>query len=326
MSNRRREFLAASLLLPAWLSACTASRPEERSRRRIVATTPMLGDLAKRIAPDADNAHLFGEGVDPHLYKPTRSDIVELVRADVIVTNGLMLEGRMGDAFHRAAESGRTVVAVGDSLPPDRLLHAEGSHGHPDPHIWMDPSLWSLCGEVLAHRLGAADDRGSSGYLERAARFSALATELEGNAVGAIDSVPADRRILVSAHDAFGYFGKRFGLEVHAIQGISTESEAGLADVESLVTFLVERRVPAVFVESTVSPRTIQALIAGAHARGHSVTIGGELFSDSMGPAGTPEGTWPGMLAHNVSTIVTALGGTVPAGGLIPKEFASART
>lgn len=281
----------------------------------------MLGDLVRRIAPGESSSHLFGEGVDPHLYKPTRTDIVELVRADVIVTNGLMLEGRMRDAFDRAAESGRAVIAVGDALPADQLLQGEGTHGHPDPHIWMDPTLWSLCGETLASRLAQHRKDLASAVHANAQHFRTLAIELEGNARAAVESVPPERRILVSAHDAFGYFGRRFGLEVHAIQGISTESEAGLADLESLVDFLAERRVPAVFVESTVSPRTMRALVDGARSRGHSVVIGGELFSDSMGKPHSIEGTWPGMLAHNVSTIVNALGGSTSLDTLLPEEF-----
>lgn len=303
-------------LAPSASPETTATAP-----LRIVATTPMLGDLARRIAPTAATETLLGEGVDPHLYKPTRTDIVSLLNADVIVANGLFLEGRMRDAFARAADAGRSVVEVGASLPSDELLHEGGSHGQPDPHIWMDPTLWSRAGAHLAARLGERAPASAARFAAHSLRFAELASELERNAIAAFATVPSDRRILVTAHDAFGYFGRRFGLEVHAIQGISTESEAGLADLESLVTFLVERRVPAVFVESTVSPRTIEALIAGAKARGHEVRIGGELYSDSMGKAGTSEGTWPGMIAHNVATVVNALGGSTTAESLIPKEW-----
>ena len=324
MPLSRRSLLRAALAAPALLAGCSARRdpsaPTTARGRRVVATTPMLDDMARRVAVGAESSHLFGEGVDPHLYKPIRSDIVELVRADVVVVNGLLLEGRMQDAFARAAESGRTVIPVGDSLPAEELLHAEGSHGHPDPHIWMDPVLWGRCGLALAERLAAGEPARADDYRAAAGRFVAMAESLRRNAAEAIGSLPPDRRILVSAHDAFGYFGRRFGLEVHAIQGISTESEAGLADLEGLVTFLVERRVPAVFVESTVSPRTVEALVAGTRARGREVAIGGQLYSDSMGAPGTDDGTWPGMIAHNVSTIVLALGGTLPEGGVLPAE------
>ncbi len=323
----RRRFLASAtvacpLTLSAMLTGC-GPRASGDARRglRIVTTTPMLGDMVRRIAPRIASEHLFGEGVDPHLYKPTRTDIVSLVHADVIVTNGLMLEGRMRDAFERAAESGRTVIPVGDELPADQLRHGEQFHGHPDPHIWMDPTLWAICGHTLARHLAERDPEGAEIRAALADDFERGAVALQRGAAAAIESVPAERRVLVTAHDAFGYFGRRFDIEVRAIQGISTESEAGLADLEELVSFIVEREIPAVFVESTVSPRTIQALIAGAKARNHEVRIGGQLFSDSMGPAGTPEGTWPGMIAHNVSTIVTALGGSVPREGLIPREF-----
>ncbi|MDZ4753238.1 MAG: zinc ABC transporter substrate-binding protein [Phycisphaerae bacterium] len=295
----------------------------------IVTTTPMLGDMARRIGGEtAQVTSLLGEGVDPHLYKPTRTDIATLLDADVIVTNGLFLEGRMQDSFERAVAAGRTVINIGASIPADELLNPP-AHGeaeaHPDPHIWMDPELWGRCGAILAEGLSKHDPSDADGYRRRAGEFAALAAELGTNAQTAIDSIPKARRELVTAHDAFGYFGRRFTLTVHAIQGISTESEAGLADLERLVQFLVERKIPAVFVESTVSPRTIEALIAGAKAQGHNVQIGGELYSDSMGAPGTTEGTWPGMIAHNVETIVTALGGTVPAGGVLPKGLRDER-
>ncbi len=311
------------------LSGCdkptSAPAPTSSSQLRIVTTTPMLGDMARRIGgPSAQVTSLLGEGVDPHLYKPTRTDIATLLDADVIVTNGLFLEGRMQESFERAAAAGRIVINVGEALPEAELLHPAGAEAHPDPHIWMDPELWARCGDLFADRLSLRLPSETQGYRDRAKAFTALAMELRSNAQIAIDSIPKDRRQLVTAHDAFGYFGRRFGLEVHAIQGISTESEAGLADLEKLVSFLVEKRIPAVFVESTVSPRTIEALVDGARAKGHVVAIGGQLYSDSMGKAGTADGTWPGMIAHNVETITKALGGTVPEGGVLPKELRSA--
>jgi manganese/zinc/iron transport system substrate-binding protein len=324
----------------AVLAACGAPAqpvPPASGPVAVVATTPMLADLIRRIGgDDVEVRGLLGEGVDPHLYKPTRTDVAVLVAAEVVVANGLMLEGRMQDAFDRAKEAGRTVVRYGELLPKDRLLAGEEAgeesgdekNEHADPHVWMDPDLWAAGAKQLAALI--ADRRPGDAELrrrldERAAAFERFASTFAERIDAAVASVPAERRVLVTAHDAFGYFGRRFGLEVRGVQGLSTESEAGLADLERLVAFLVERRIPAVFVESTVSPRTIEALIAGAKAQGHDVVIGGQLYSDSMGPSGTAAGTWPGMIAHNVETLVGALGGAVPEGGVLPREADSAR-
>jgi manganese/zinc/iron transport system substrate-binding protein len=328
--NRRRAALILASLATAGaafaIAACAPAppKPPASAGLRVVATTPMIGDLVRRIAPEARSEHLIGEGVDPHLYKPTRTDIVAITEAEVIVANGLLLEGRMTDAFDRAAEAGRLVVRVAELLPKELLLTESGEGGHPDPHIWMDPQVWAMAGRQLADALAERDPTKADDYRSNWANFTTATAEMERRAHQVIATIPADRRVLVTAHDAFGYLGQRFGLEVHAIQGISTESEAGLADLERLVDFLVERRVPAVFVESTVSPRTIEALIAGAKARGHEVRIGGELFSDSMGAPGTFEGTWPGMFAHNIATIVNALGGTADAKSLVPESLLTA--
>lgn len=303
--------LCACLSL-AYVAGCGDSRPPGRSEgaTRIVATTPMLGDLARRVAGEhAEVIALMGPGVDPHLFRPTRSDVQRIVAADLILANGLLLEGRLQESFRRASEAGRTVVQVGDALPVGELLHPDGVEGHPDPHVWMDPVLWSQCGVELAERLATRDPGHAEHYRAGAAAFAADADALHRRIETAMATVPPERRTLVSAHDAFGYFGRRYGIEVHGLLGISSESEAGLADLEALVALLVERRVPAVFVESTISPKAIQALVAGAKARGHDVVIGGELFSDSMGRPGTVEATWVGMLEHNARTIVEALGG-----------------
>lgn len=311
--------LVTFVSLCAGLAGCGGAAPASPSPShadgtlRVVATTPMLGDLVRAVAGDrAVVTTLMGEGVDPHLYKPTRTDVEAIVAADVVLTNGLFLEGRMQDAFERAREAGRTVIAAGDGLDHSELLHPEGASAHPDPHVWMDPLLWSACAAHVAAELSRHDRDGAERYQAGAESFAADAMSLDLQAQAGIATVPPESRVLVTAHDAFGYFGKRYGLEVHGIQGISTESEAGLADLERLVDLLVERRIRAVFVESTVSPRTVEALVSGARAKGHEVRIGGELFSDSMGKPGTPEGTWQGMMRHNVRTVVEALGGSMP--------------
>ncbi len=283
----------------------------------VVATIGMVADVARNVAGDrAEVEGLLGPGIDPHLYKPTRSDIGRLMNADVILYNGLLLEGKMTDALIRTATAGTPVHAVTELVDESALLSPEDFEGHFDPHLWMDPRAWSRTIEVIRDALADADPDGASTYTENAARYADELGELDAYAERVLSSVPEGQRVLVTAHDAFNYFGSRFGFEVVGIQGISTESEAGVRDIERLVDLLVEREIRAVFVESTVSDRNVKALIAGAEARGHEVVIGGELFSDAMGDEGTYEGTYVGMIDHNVTTIARALGGDAPERGL----------
>ena len=215
----------------------------------------------------------------------------------------------MIDALERAGEAGRTVAAVAEGIDPAELMEPGDFAGAYDPHVWMDPSLWSEAVGVVRDTLTAHDAAGAAGYAENAAALQAELAALDEWAASVLAEVPASARVLVTAHDAFGYFGRRYGLEVLGIQGISTESEAGVRDIERLVETLVAREIPAVFVESTVSERNVRALLEGAAARGHTVRIGGELFSDAMGEPGTPAGTYIGMIAHNVATVAEGLGG-----------------
>lgn len=284
---------------------------------RIVATTGMIADIVRSVgASRVEVRQLMGAGVDPHLYKATRSDISTMIDADMVFYNGLLLEGKMTDAFERVAASGKPVYAVTELIDESSLITPEGSTGHFDPHVWMDPRSWMKAVEVVRDRLSAFDPGNAGDYAANAARLLEDIAALDEYAKGALERVPASQRILVTAHDAFSYFGKRYGFEVHGIQGISTESEAGLKSIETLVNLIVEKRLPAVFVESTISERSIEALVAGAKARGHTLSIGGRLFSDAMGPPGTYEGTYIGMIDHNVTEIAAALGGMPPKGGL----------
>lgn len=287
------------------------------ARLRIVATTAMVADLVRNIAGDrAEVTGLMGEGVDPHLYKPTRSDMAALLGADMIFANGLLLEGKMTEALERVGSSGKPVLAVAEELGPDRLLSPEGFEGHPDPHVWMDPTAWMEAARAVHEALAEADPDGRDAYDANLASYLAQLESLDSYARRVLESVPERSRVLVTAHDAFNYFGRRYGYEVVGIQGISTESEAGVSDIERLVDLLVERRIGAVFVESTVSERNIRALITGAERRGQSVRIGGSLYSDAMGPPGTYEGTYIGMIDRNVTTIALALGGDAPESGM----------
>jgi manganese/zinc/iron transport system substrate-binding protein len=235
--------------------------------------------------------------------------------ADVIFYNGLLLEGKMTDSLIRAATSGKRVHAVTELLDERYLLEPEEFEGLYDPHVWMDPAAWARAVEVIRDKLIEFDPDGEADYIANTMAYTQTLNDLDTYAVRVLGSVPEGQRVLVTAHDAFNYFGRRFGFEVVGIQGISTESEAGVRDIEELVDLLVGRGIRAVFVESTVSERNINALIAGARARGHEVTIGGSLFSDAMGDEGTYEGTYVGMIDHNVTTVARSLGGEAPERG-----------
>ena len=249
---------------------------------------------------------LMGPGVDPHLYKASQGDIRKLEGADVIFWNGLHLEANMLRAFEEIGKS-RPVLAVGEAIPDDRLLTDET--GAVDPHVWFDIDLWKIALEAAAEQLKAMSPE-DAGYFEANMRdYFAKLDELKDEAIGKMSSIPKERRLLVTAHDAFGYFGRMLDLEVVGLQGLSTEDEIGLSDIERTIDLLVERRVPAVFVESSINPKSIEAVIEGAKERGVHVKLGGELFSDAMGDAGTEEGTYIGMFRHNVNTIFEALAG-----------------
>jgi manganese/zinc/iron transport system substrate-binding protein len=222
----------------------------------------------------------------------------------------------MADALVRLARGGRPVHAVTELLDEQYLLEPPEMQGHYDPHVWMDVSAWSRAVAAVAEALAAFDPPGQAEYRQRAAAYRAELDKLHAYAQRAIASIPPRQRVLITAHDAFNYFGRAYGIEVRGIQGLSTESEAGLEDINRLVDFIVTREVQAVFVETSVADKNVRALIEGARARGKTVRIGGTLFSDAMGPAGTYEGTYIGMLDHNVTVITRALGGQAPAGGL----------
>lgn len=277
-------------------------------RITVVATTGMIADLARTIASDrAEVLALMGEGVDPHLYKPSPGDIRKLTAADCVLYNGLHLEGRMGEVLENLGKK-KVVAAVAERIDASRLLAPPEFPDQKDPHVWFDVTLWAEASSAIRDALIQADPAGESTYRAAAERLRTDLAALHDEVKTALAAVPPDRRVLVTAHDAFGYFGRAYGFEVLAIQGISTDSEAGLKDINQLVDLLVSRRVPAVFFESSVPRKAIDALIEGASARGHPVRLGGELFSDAMGAAGTPEGTYIGMVRHNVKVIAEGLG------------------
>ena len=299
-----------------FVALLVSHQPVSADELRCLATTGMIGDLVKAVVGERGHVEvLMSSGVDPHLYQPTRSDLAKVLAADVIFYNGLHLEGRMDEAFVRAQKAGRSVCAVAEQLPMQSLIHdAEDPEAH-DPHVWMDPKSWRMVLLAIRDRCVLLDPAGRSVYESNTDSYLKNLKALDVYASEILQTVPVEVRVLVTAHDAFGYFGKRFGFEVIGLQGISTESEASVQDVNRLVDLLVQRKIPAIFVESTVPEKGIRALIEGASAQGHQVKIGGSLYSDAMGDSGTWSGTYLGMIDHNVTTIARALGGEAPQGG-----------
>lgn len=304
--------LVAAVLGIALLAACgdggaAADRGSEGGPLNIVATTNLVADVARAVAGEHARVEaLMGPGVDPHLYKASEGDVRRLSEADLILYNGLHLEGKMADILVKMARS-RPVVALGEGIPEDQLREPPEFAGQYDPHVWFDVSLWRHTLPVVAEELAELDPAHADDYRANAQAYGAELADLDTWVEQQIASLPEERRILITAHDAFGYFGRRYGMRVVGIQGISTLAEAGLQDVERVVDLVVETGVPAIFVESSVPRRTVEAVQAAVRDRGRELAIGGELFSDSLGAAGTPEGTYPGMVRHNVETIVGAL-------------------
>jgi len=308
---------ALAVLVGVVMSAGSAIAQTSQVPYKIVTTTAMVGDIVRQVAGErAEVVGLMGEGVDPHLYKPTRGDVAQILKADVIFFSGLMLEGRMADTFFKAARQGKPVYPVTELIDETYLLEPDGFEGHWDPHVWMDVAAWSQAVDAVTFALSQEFDTSfAEGYHANAEHYKATLAQLDAYVREVIDSIPASQRMLITAHDAFNYFGRAYGLEVRGIQGLSTESEAGIADINTLVDLLVEREIGAIFVESSVSDKNVKALIEGAASRGHEVVIGGTLFSDAMGEPGSYHGTYVGMIDHNATTIAKALGGDAPEHG-----------
>lgn len=287
------------------LGALTA---QAQAPLHVVATTGMVGDMVARVAGDrARVEYLMGPGVDPHLYKATASDVRKLQRADVIFYNGLYLEGKMQSILERMAQGGRAVAAVTAAIDHGRLLDPGDGSGHPDPHLWFDTALWSECIPIVVATLSRVRPESADYFAAQGDKVQREMTALHQWVLAKVAELPAPQRILVTSHDAYGYFGEAYGFTVVGLQGISTVSEAALADMAKLVDFIRERQVKAIFVESSVPHATIERIATDA-----KVKIGGELFSDAMGSPGQMEngydlGTYDGMVRHNVTTIVEAL-------------------
>jgi manganese/zinc/iron transport system substrate-binding protein len=285
----------------------------------VVATTSMIADLAGQIGGDRVAVEgLMGPGVDPHLYRPSEGDVARLAGADVVFYNGLHLEGRMSEVLEQIEGRGIAAEPVGEAVPVDRRITSAQFQTNIDPHVWMDPALWKAAAGAVARRLAALDPTHADGYRARLAAYEVRLDSLDAWARARTAEVPEAMRVLVTAHDAFNYFGRAYGFDVRGLQGISTATEAGTADVQRLAAFVAERRIPAMFVESSVPPRAIEAVRAAVRARGFEVRIGGNLFSDALGDAASGADTYEGMIRHNVSTIVDALKGDAPAPATAP--------
>jgi manganese/zinc/iron transport system substrate-binding protein len=272
---------------------------------KAVCTTGMVADMVRRIGGQwVAVDQIMGEGVDPHLFKATPDVIARIHHADVIFYSGLHLEGRLNELFENRADE-KPTVALTSTIPADRLI-GDGGGGH-DPHVWFDVAMWSETAEAVRLFLVAFDPPRAAEYDARAEQYRAELAKLDAYCREQIASIPDSSRVLVTAHDAFHYFGRAYGIEVKAIQGVSTETEAGVHEINQLNEFIVQRKIKSVFVETSVNEGNIHALVEGCRARNHAVQIGGKLFSDSMGKTGTLEGTYPGMVRHNVDTIVKAL-------------------
>lgn len=308
-------FLFLSVLLTACQSTqdrppttVTALKPADLNggKLRVTTTTNMVADLTREIGGSrVEVSGLMGAGVDPHLYKASARDVRTLQNAHLILYGGLHLEGKMVELLEKNSRA----IAVTESIPKDKLLYPDGSDHMADPHIWFDVTLWKYAAETTRDALSAVDPAGKTEYAQNATAYLIKLDALDAEVMTLMHSIPEEKRVLVTAHDAFNYFARRYGVEVRGVQGVSTAAEAGTQNIQQLARFVSQRGIPAVFIESSVPQRTVDAVIAAARAQGHQLKIGGELFSDALGNAGTPEGTYIGMVEHNAHAISAALGG-----------------
>ncbi len=296
-------------LLVTGLTGCASSGDDVSDRVQVVATTSILADLARQVGGDqVDVEGLMGPGVDPHLYKASEGDVSDMDGADIILYNGLDLEGKMTDVFAEMRRRGTPVSEIArDALPDSVLLESPDYAGNFDPHVWMDVDLWSQAATHLAAELAALDRAHASYYRTRAAAYADSLATLDAEIAELAARVDPAQRVLITSHDAFRYYGRAYGFEVRGLLGISTASEAGTADVQRLAEFVAEREIPALFVESSVPRRGIEAVQAAVRAKGFSVDIGGTLYGDALGSPGTPADTYIGMMRENTRTITSAL-------------------
>ena len=304
----RSLFLAAAPLFLLCMSGCGgAKEPAPSGKLSVVATTGMIYDAVRIIGRDSVQATaLMGPGVDPHLYKATHGDLEKLKNANLVLYNGLFLEGKMAEVLAEQARI-KVVCAVAERIPKEQLRAHPHYENVYDPHVWFDVKLWKQAVQVVGEALQKQDARNSAFYAKNTQTYLLELDELDGWVRDTLQNIKSEHRRLITAHDAFGYFGQAYGIEVRGLQGLSTVAEFGLRDVAELVQYAVEHRIPAVFIETSVSDKALRAVLEGANAKGHNLRIGGSLYSDAMGAFGTPDGTYIGMVRANVRTIVRAL-------------------
>ncbi len=302
-----RKSLLLVLLVVLFIACGEKEEPERTGILELVATTGQVGDLLRKVGGERVKVTaLMGPGIDPHLYKASAGDVERLRRADAVFYNGHHLEAKMGEVIEQMGAS-KPTMALAEVIDDSRLLSPSEFQGHFDPHVWFDLELWREAVLAAGAKLGELDPAHAAEYEARANAYASELDALHAYALEAFARVAEEQRVLITAHDAFGYFGRAYGLEVHGLQGISTATEAGTGDVQDLAAFIAERRIPALFVETSVSPRAIQAVREAVRSRGFEVEIGGEIFSDALGDADGPAGTFLGMFRHNVDTIVSSL-------------------
>jgi manganese/zinc/iron transport system substrate-binding protein len=303
MDNRL--ILLISFLLV--MVGCEKQSDKQSDKLTITTTTGMIEDVVKNIIGDKGAVEaLMGPGVDPHLYKATQGDLQKLTSSSIIFYNGLHLEGKMGDVLETLAHQ-KPVVAVSENIEDSLLRKVPEFNNNYDPHIWFNVALWSLATENIANYMQEYDSANAKYYKQNAILYLAKLKTLHEEVKQQIATIPENQRVLITAHDAFGYFGDAYNIKVKGLQGISTLSEYGLRDVSNLVDYVINNKIKAVFVETSVSNKAINAVVEGCKQRGYDVKIGGNLYSDAMGQKGTPEGTYIGMVRANVKTIVDAL-------------------
>lgn len=299
--------LLLSLLVITFFS-CKKEGENENKKLNIVTTTSMITDLVKNIGGDLiEIKGLMGSGVDPHLYKASEGDVSKLVNADVIFYNGLHLEGKLVEVFEKMGHKNIKTIAIGESLEKNTLIGSDYFASNYDPHIWFSVENWKTITAFVVKKLIEIDPKNAKDFEINGKKYLTQLETLESNLKNKIATIPKEKRILVTAHDAFSYFGKAYDFTVVGLQGLSTTTEAGVQDVQKIAKFIIEKQVKAIFVESSVPKRTIEALQAAVESKGHKVTIGGTLFSDALGNANTKEGTYIGMFEYNVNTIINAL-------------------
>jgi len=298
----------AFLILIVGFAGCQDTGQQDSSgRKKVVTTTGMIADAVLNIAGDSLEVEaLMGPGVDPHLYKATQGDLKKLSDSDLVFYNGLLLEGKMGEVLEKLARI-KPVVAVGSSINSSLLLASPLYEDAFDPHVWFDVSLWKQVVQKTSQSLQEFDPSNADYYQQNTLRYLGQLDSLHQQVQQQIALIPREQRVLITAHDAFEYFGRAYNIEVRGLQGISTVSEFGLKDITDLVQFIIDRKIKAVFVETSISERSIKAVVEGCRQKGHEVRIGGSLYSDAMGASGTPEGTYIGMVNANVITITQAL-------------------